>query len=185
MTARSEYIQALLDAARPTKVYSDNAWITAAHIPQKIRDWDLQHGTIDQALLASAERDANRLEGQSSKSANRALRRWLTDEAPLDWSLLGALPVKIDAKRKCRYDSITPDLVEDAADFTEAQGRRVYGEVLLLVDALRVLARAARRAGVTVVTALGDEVEDIDRSRWRRQPPLPGIEDDVDDDDDT
>lgn len=184
MSARRDYITALLNAARPTTVYDEPTFIDTADIPKKIVAWDLlNRGSVDRALLDAARRDARSVEGQSAKSANKAIREWLRGNGPLDWALLGPLPATIDGKRKCRLDSITADLLEDAADYIEAQGRKVYANVLLLVDALRLLAREARRRGLPIVSALGDGL-DVDRSRWSADPLGASGDDDPDEDDD-
>lgn len=180
---RRVFIDGLLDAARPTTdndhpdgTYADTDWIDAAGIPQKIRDRDVHKEGVDRTLLDAARREAKAREGEAAKSGNKALRRWLRGEVPLTWDWLGTRPVKVDGKRKCRMDQVTPQLLEDAADYRDKVGRSAYGEVLVLVDAMRELAKAARRAGHSRVAELGDDPM-IDRSRWAQQPlALPGTE---------
>lgn len=183
---RAEYLRSLLDAARPKVVYENTEWITNAEIPQALALWDERHSGLKAAVEASAERDAKRAEGDRATSGNKFLRDFAkTGEDPLDWSWLGPIPVKIDRKRKCRFDSITTDLIEDAADYHEAKAEETATEARILVGVFRAMARAARRQGMTTIAGLGDG-STVDLSRWRAVAADPDVIDGevIDDDGD-
>jgi hypothetical protein len=156
-TDRSAFIDRLLDDARPRTVYSNTDWIVEAGIPEKIAEFDEATGTVEAVLVRSAERDAKRAEGGRSKVGNTYVREWFeTGEDPLDWSWLGPIPVKIDRKRKCRFDTIVAEDLEDAATFLQNVAKLNFDRALLTASAYRALARMARRAGLDMVAAIGD-----------------------------
>lgn len=184
---RRLWMESLINDARPTGgVYETTDWITEEMALSVIERFDRAHS--EQALVQSVMRELKQLEGRQAQSMNYELRHWVR-QPPLDQQEglrgllgLGHMPIVIDRKRKCRFDSITEYLLDDAASWQESQARAEYGERLVLVDAMRIIARLIRRTGHNMVGELDPDTP-IDL--------FPGFNDgggpwsgDVDDDDD-
>ncbi|MGH3476020.1 MAG: hypothetical protein ACRDQD_04195 [Nocardioidaceae bacterium] len=143
---------------------------------EEVYGWARNHIPDETHLVrVFAKDEVDRREGLATKRANNYLRRWGHGQVPLDWSLVGPLPIKANAVR-IRLDAATPDDIEDAARELAAAGKVTFDEVMLLTESMRDLARAARRSNVATIVLLGNIGP-------RRENDGIQIEDDDDEDD--
>lgn len=141
-----------LDALRPKRTsMRERDW------REPVYGWARNHIPDESNLVRRfAEKEVDRREEQATKRGNRELRRWMDGQIPLVWSDIGALPIMVDDQLRVRLDAATPQDAEDAARKVQADGLKVYQETLRLAECERELASMARRAGLTLISLLGD-----------------------------
>ena len=143
--------QRLNEVRPPRSNQADREW------REPVYGWARNHIPNESHLVrVFAERVVDNRETQASKRGNRYLRQWcLSGGMPLLWKDLGALPCIVE-KVRIRMDAATPDDFDDAAREMEATAKQNYDATLIVVGAMRDLARMARRAGCDYVAQVGD-----------------------------
>lgn len=144
-------IRDLLNDARPLRVEDgDKAW------REPIYGWARAHMPDETQLVRrEARRVVDHIEGVATKRGNELLRDWWQGREPLDWSLVGPYPVRVDEIR-VRLDHATTRDVAVAAAQLHVANEKVYEAAEAAVAAMRDLVARAERAGLTVVAELGD-----------------------------
>jgi hypothetical protein len=124
---------------------------------EPVYGWARNHIPNESRLVhVFAEKEVNTREANMTKRGNRYLRDWCAVGAfPLLWSDLGPLPIIVE-KVRIRMDAATPDDFDDAARELEVNAKKNYDATLIVVGAMRDLARMARRGGLTFVAQVGD-----------------------------
>jgi hypothetical protein len=146
-----EKIRDLLNDARPERVdENDRVW------REPIYGWARAHMPDETQLVRrEARRVVDHMETQATKRGNDLLRDWWQGREPLDWSLVGPYPVRVDGVR-VRLDHATTRDIAVAAAQLHVVNEKTYEAAEAAVAAMRDLVSRAEQAGLTVVAQLGD-----------------------------
>jgi hypothetical protein len=152
LTEFRHQIDVRLDRHRPERVSAgEKDW------REPIYAWARNHMPDESHLVRRiAKQEVDGREMQATKRANNLLRDYMHGRAPLSWSLVGPLPVRV-GKLRIRLDVATPKEVEDAARELLTVGQATFDEVAVLVKCLEELADEARQKGYLTVALIGDK----------------------------
>jgi hypothetical protein len=140
-----------LDQIRPQRSgKADKAW------REEVYGWARNHIPDETNVIRTfAEREVDNQERLATRRGNRLLRSWAHGRRPLIWHGIGPLPV-IVGRERVRLDAVTPEDIETAATQMDEESQLVRQEILLLVEAMRELAKEARRRRFAIVSMVGD-----------------------------
>jgi hypothetical protein len=144
-------IRERLNEVRPPRVdENDRAW------REQVYGWARLHMPDETELVRRvAQREVDNQEGHATKRANDLLRDYWQGRAPLDWSVAGPWPIRVDGVR-IRLDAATPADVDTAANQLAVDLTKTHQAGLAAVQAMHFLADTAREAGYTTVARIGD-----------------------------